>query len=76
MGLCHSKQKYVEPSVGSESIIKLYLKADRDLVIKSVIGALNVIDNEELKKEYHYIRKLIIVSVFLKYLPKIFNNDY
>ena len=47
-----------------------------DIVIKSIISALNVIGNEELKKEYHYIRKLIIVSIFLKHLPLLFNNDY
>ena len=34
------------------------------------------IKNEELKKEFYYIRKLIIVSVFLKDLPLLFNGNY
>ena len=77
MGICVSKNSsYIEPSVGSNNIINLYMKVNKELQIKSLKDVFNAIENEELKKEYYYIRKLIIVSIFLKDLPTIFNNDY
>jgi len=77
MGLCNSKKSsYIEPSIGSQNIINLYKKADKDFVISSIQVAQNFIDDETLKKEYYYIRKLIIVSAFLRNLPILFNGNY
>ena len=77
MGLCNSKKSsYIEPSIGSQNIINLYKKADKDIVISSIQVAQNFIDDETLKKEYYYIRKLIIVSAFLRELPVLFNGNY
>jgi hypothetical protein len=77
MGICNSKKSlYIEPSIGSQNIINLYKKADKDFVISSFQVAQNFIDDEELKKEYYYIRKLIIVSAFLRELPELFNKNY
>ena len=77
MGLCNSKKSsYIEPSIGSQNIINLYKKADKDIVISSIQVAQNFIDDETLKKEYYYIRKLIIVSAFLRNLPILFNGNY
>jgi hypothetical protein len=77
MGLCNSKKSsYIEPSIGSQNIINLYKKADKDIVIKAIQVAQNFIDDVELKKEYYYIRKLVIVSSFLRNLPILFNGNY
>lgn len=77
MGVCTSKnQIYNNPSEGSENVINLYKKADKKLIIRSLHIAQKFMDDEELKKEYHYVRKLIIVSAFLREMPEIFHKNY
>lgn len=77
MGVCSSKKiKYIEPSKCSENLIKLYFNAEREFTLNSIIIANKFMNDEELKKEYFYLRKLIIVSAFLKDLPKLFDGDY
>jgi hypothetical protein len=77
MGICNSKEiRYIEPSVRVDNIINFFSKADKEFITRSSKFAHEFIENEELKKEYHYIRKVIIVAAFLKDLPKLFNNDY
>lgn len=77
MGVCTSKDHiYKNPSEGSENVINLYKKANNDMIVKSICIAQKFMDDEELKKEYHYIRKLIIVSAFLRNLPELFDKNY
>jgi len=77
MGACSSKKSsYIEPSIGSQNIINLICLANNEFILKSIKNAEKVINNEELKKEFYYIRKLIIVSEFLKDLPELFNGNY
>lgn len=77
MGVCISNEQiYNNPSHSSENIINLYKKANRDIVVKSIYVAQKFMDDEELNKEYHYIRKLIIVSAFLRNLPLLFDGNY
>ena len=77
MGGCSSKKSsYIEPSIGSQNIINLICSANNDFILKSIKNSEKVINNEELKKEFYYIRKLIIVSVFLKDLPELFNGNF
>lgn len=77
MGCCTSKKQiYIEPSICAENIINLYKKADKNILLQAIHMAQNFIDDEELKKEYYYVRKLIIVSAFLRDMPKLFNKNY
>lgn len=77
MGCCASKKQiYIEPSICSENIINLYKKADKNILLQAIHMAQNFIDDKELKKEYYYIRKLIIVSAFLRNLPDLFDGNY
>ena len=74
IGICNSKEiRYIEPSVRVDNIINFFSKADKEFIIRSSKFVHEFIENEELKKEYHYIRKVIIVAAFLKDLPKLFN---
>lgn len=80
MGLCNSNElRYVEPSIGSQNIINLYcknIKTNKNIIIRSIQVAHNFINDLELKKEFYYIRKLVIVSAFLRDLPILFNGNY
>lgn len=77
MGCCTSKKHiYIEPSICAKNIINLYKKADKNILLQAIHIAQNFIDDEELKKEYYYVRKLIIVSAFLRDMPKLFNKNY
>jgi hypothetical protein len=76
--MCIKKIEYEEPIKpidAANNIINFYKKAKQEILLKSIIYAEYLIDDEELKKEYFYIRKLKIVSAFLHNLPILFNND-
>lgn len=77
MRCCISKKQiYIEPSICAENIINLYKKADKNILLQAIHIAHKFMDDEELKKEYYYIRKLIIVSAFLRDMPKLFDENY
>ena len=74
----------ISPNDAAENIIKYMLKNKNknyankaeSITLRSIFVARQYIIDEEYNGEYHYIRKIIIISAFLRDLPLLFNNDY